>query len=86
MRVDAIALSATGRLGEASTRYDGLDRALLDDERGARDPDVVDAAADLAALRVTSGLMAEARRLVDWVDGSPTPASALRSPRSNAAL
>jgi len=78
VRLEAIALSFTGRLGEASTRYDGMEQALLLDERGAHDPDTVDAAADLAFLRVTGGRMPQARRLIDWVDGSPTPGSANR--------
>jgi DNA-binding CsgD family transcriptional regulator len=78
LRLEGLALSLAGRLDEAAERYEGMDVDRLADELGADDPDVVDAAAELALLRVTTGNLAEARRLVEWVEAAPTPASAFR--------
>ena len=77
LRLEGLALSLTGRLGEAGERYEGMDAARLAAEFGD-DADVIDAAAELALLRVTSGSIDEARRLIDWVEASPTPGSAFR--------
>ena len=81
LRLESVALSLAGRLGEASARYDRLGPTQLVDQfdaDDADDADLVDAAAELAFLRLTGGRLEEAARLVDWVDGSPTPASAFR--------
>ena len=78
LRLEGVALSLTGRLGDAAAQYDDLDAAGLTHERHAADRDVVDAVAELALLRVTSGRLAEAQQLIDWVEASPTPESPFR--------
>jgi DNA-binding CsgD family transcriptional regulator len=83
VRLESVALSLAGRLGEASACFDDLDLSRLVDDLDASDPEVVDAAAELAFLRTTSGRLEEAARLVDWVDGSPTPDSAFRRAASS---
>jgi DNA-binding CsgD family transcriptional regulator len=77
-RLEGLALSLAGRPDEAAARYEGMDVDRLADQYGADDPELVDAAAELALLRVTTGNLAEARRLVEWVEAAPTPASAFR--------
>ena len=78
LRLQGLALSLTGRLGEAGEPYEGMGAGELADELGSDDPEVVDAVAELALLRVTSGSLADARDLVEWVEASPTPESAFR--------
>jgi DNA-binding CsgD family transcriptional regulator/tetratricopeptide (TPR) repeat protein len=81
LRLESVALSLTGRLGEASARYDGIDPTRLAEEFGTDDAsgaELADAAAELAFLRLTSGRLDEAARLIDWVDTSPAPGSAFR--------
>ena len=81
LRLESVALSLTGRLGEASVRYDDIDPTRLVEEFGTDDAsgaELADAAAELAFLRVTSGRLDEAARLIDWVDASPTPGSTFR--------
>jgi DNA-binding CsgD family transcriptional regulator len=79
LRLEGLALSLTGRLSEASARYDGMDPARLADQFDAADPAVVDAAAELALLRMTAGRLADAHRLVEWAEASTAPATAFRS-------
>lgn len=78
LRLEGVALSLTGRLGDAAAQYQELDTGGLPGELDADDGDVVDAAAELALLRVTSGRLREARRLIEWVEASPTSDSAFR--------
>jgi DNA-binding CsgD family transcriptional regulator len=77
-RLEGLALSLAGRLDEAARRYEAMDVARLEAEFDVTDPDVVDAAAELALLRVMTGNLAEARELVDWAEASPAPGTAFR--------
>jgi DNA-binding CsgD family transcriptional regulator len=77
-RLEGLALSLAGRLDEAAGRYEGLDVDRLVGEYDVEDPDVADAAAELALLRVMTGDLAEARQLVEWAETAPTPVSAFR--------
>jgi DNA-binding CsgD family transcriptional regulator/tetratricopeptide (TPR) repeat protein len=78
LRLEGVALSLTGRLGDAAAQYEALDTAGLPDQLDGDDEEVVDAVAELALLRVTSGRLSEARRLIDWVESSPAPESSFR--------
>ena len=55
-----------------------MDIGRLTAEFDTDDPDVVDAAAEMALLWVNSARLSEAARVVDWVKASPTPASPFR--------
>lgn len=78
LRLEGVALSLAGRLGEASARYDGMDPARLVEDFDVDDPEVVDAAAELAFLRVTSGRLEEASELIELVERSAAQDSTFR--------
>lgn len=78
LRLESVALSLSGRLGEASARWEGIGPAELSDQFDPDDTEVVDAAAELAFLRLTSGRLEEAAQLIAWVEASPAPRSAFR--------
>jgi DNA-binding CsgD family transcriptional regulator len=77
-RLQGIALSLAGRIDEVAERYADMDIERLTAEFDTNDPDVVDAAAEMALLWVNSARLSEAARVVDWVNASPTPASPFR--------
>jgi DNA-binding CsgD family transcriptional regulator len=77
-RLQAIALSLSGRIDEVAERYAGMGVERLTHEFDADDPDVVDAAAEMALLWVHSARLAEAVEIVDWVEASKTPTSPFR--------
>jgi DNA-binding CsgD family transcriptional regulator len=77
-RLQGIALSLAGRIDEVAERYADMDIGRLTAEFDTDDPDVVDAAAEMALLWVNSARLSEAARVVDWVKASPTPASPFR--------
>ena len=78
LRLMGVALSLAGRVDEVVQRYAdmGVERLAL--EFDADDPDVVDAAAEMALLWVHRARFSEAAQLVDWVEASATPASPFR--------
>jgi DNA-binding CsgD family transcriptional regulator len=77
-RLRGIAASLTGRLDAVAATYDGFDVARLEADFDTSDPDVVDAAAELAMLRVSCGQPREAAHVLAWIERSPTPASTFR--------
>ncbi len=77
-RLQGIALSLAGRVDEVAERYADMDIERLTAEFDTDDPDVVDAAAEMALLWVNCTRLSEAARVVDWVKASPTPASPFR--------
>jgi DNA-binding CsgD family transcriptional regulator len=77
-RLVGIALSLTGRLDDVIDRFADVDVDHVLDGFDPGDPEVVDAAAEMGLLWVSSERLADARRLVDWVDASPTAASPFR--------
>lgn len=78
LRLVGIALSLAGRVDEVVERYADMDAERLALEFDADDPDVVDAAAEMALLWVHSARFSRAARLIGWVDASSTPASPFR--------
>jgi len=78
LRLESVALSLAGRLGEAWARYEGIGPIELTTRFSGDDAGIAEAAAELAFLRLTSGRLDEAAQLVDWADRSPAPASAVR--------
>ena len=78
-RLRGIALSLSGRIDEVAQRYAGIGMERLRLEFDADDPDVVDAAAEMALLWVHTVRLPEAAQIVDWVEASSTPASPFRA-------
>jgi hypothetical protein len=78
-RLQGIALSLSGRIDEVAERYAGIGVERVRLEFDAEDPDVVDAAAEMALLWVHTARLPEAAQIVDWVEASDTR----RGARSN---
>jgi hypothetical protein len=78
-RLRGIAASLIGRFDLVTPTYEESDVEHLESRYDTTDPDVIDAAAELALLRVTRGQLQRAAAIVDWVDGSATPATPFRS-------
>lgn len=77
-RLRGVAASLTGRLDVVARRYEDADIGWLVEQYDPDNPDVVDAAAELAMLRSSCGRPGEAVTIADWVDASTTSASAFR--------
>jgi DNA-binding CsgD family transcriptional regulator len=77
-RLWGIAVSLTGRLDLVAAHYEGIGIDELIADYDPDDPEVVDAAAELGLLRISTGDMGAAADLVAWVEASATPASAFR--------
>ncbi len=78
-RLRGIAASLTGRIDLVAQRYADADLLSLIERYDANDAEVVDAIAELALLRVSTGKLREAATIVEWAESSPAPASAFRS-------
>jgi DNA-binding CsgD family transcriptional regulator len=77
-RLQGIALSLSGRIDEVAARYAGTGVERLTVDFDAEDPEVVDAAAEMALLWVHTARLTEAAEIVDWVEASSTPPSPFR--------
>jgi ATP/maltotriose-dependent transcriptional regulator MalT len=77
-RLVGIALGLAGRLDDVIDRYADVDVDRLTRHFDPGDAEVVDAAAEMGLLWVNSERLADAQRLVEWVDMSPTAASPFR--------
>ncbi|MGH9231165.1 MAG: AAA family ATPase, partial [Acidimicrobiales bacterium] len=75
LRLVGIALSLAGRVDEVMERYASMDVERLAASFDPDNPDVVDAAAEMALLWVHGARFSEAAGLVDWVEASGTPSS-----------
>lgn len=78
LRLEGVALGLLGRLDELVARFDGLEPDHLPPALDPGDPDVVDALAESALLWISSGRLADARRVLARVARSTTPSSAFR--------
>ncbi len=78
-RLQGIAASLSGRLDRVVERSAHIDAHSLSERYDGSSAESVDAVAELALLRVSTARLREAAAIVDWVERSPTPASAFRA-------
>lgn len=78
-RLRGIALALAGRIDQVAANYADLDADEAISRYDQTDSESVDAIAELAQLRASTGRMNEALQLLEWVDASPTPPSPNRT-------
>lgn len=78
LSLEGSAMALAGSLDLAVQRYAGYDIERLETEFDVADPAVVDAVAELASGRVSTGDLPGGLALLEWVERSPTPSSPTR--------
>jgi DNA-binding CsgD family transcriptional regulator len=78
-RLRGISASLGGQLELVAAHYADIEPGNLADHFDAADREVVDAFAELGLLRVSTGRIADAATIVEWVERSPTPGSPFRT-------
>ena len=73
------ALAISGRIDAVRRRFYSTAAGDLDAVGSRDDPEFVDAVGELAQLRVVSGDLQAAERLIEWVEASPTAVSTART-------
>ncbi len=71
-RLRGIAAALAGRIDQVAANYADLDPDQVIGRYDPTDTDAVDAIAELAQLRASTGRMSEAHQLLAWVEASPT--------------
>jgi DNA-binding CsgD family transcriptional regulator/tetratricopeptide (TPR) repeat protein len=77
-RLRGISASLVGRLDEVAARYGDLDIDDLPAGYDILNAEVVDGLAEIGLLKIALGRMADAARIADWVEASPTDSSPFR--------